>query len=198
MYTSISDLQYDHVMNVIRGNEKLNPFFQELKDFIEQQHDIVIFDFYITNKNDKNYIVALTNKNWNYQRKAYFTTIQLINNRILELCIEYNFMPLVALESNIIFENFTSIYRGKCYKLASEKAVSFLTEKYSQYNISFVNYSGFGWLTVFYTNEKEEKNNLENGINNLIAEDFHIIMKEFDELKLIKNEDYIVGFDNKE
>ncbi|PRR84167.1 hypothetical protein [Clostridium vincentii] len=77
----ITQEQYNHAMSIIHGKDVLIPFFQELKEWIEEEYQINVIDFIMEDSicEDKKRILMLINKSLNYQENRYRKKLEQIN-----------------------------------------------------------------------------------------------------------------------
>lgn len=194
----------EHTLSVIKGETQLAPFYVELKKYIEDEFQWVVYDFCITKVGGGLFckkqlmIEMIVDHSLSYQNPKNKIILDKISLFMIELNRKYRFVDNKKLYPNIGFHDFKYDYIQYVIDKSWKEIESQIKLKYSSFNVESLYNSGYGGVTIFYDTDENLDKNEKNKINVEIDREIFEILKRNDDFKWVLYEFEFTRFSSRE
>lgn len=203
----IQEYNYQETLQILRNKIKLIPIYEELKDWLKERFEIIVYNFIFEkikynnpeNRYQLNILLALTNdfnKMLNYKNKK--DKQEEISQKFYELATKYDYGNIETIKDVwICYNDFSAEIKADVNNQTYKHIGKHLEEKYNKYSLWRI-CTLFTTVTVFFQNEIDVQINKEKGICEKIRQDYLETLKKHDEFNVYNLNEFVMEFDSKE
>lgn len=206
----VEDDKYKETLKILRGEKELLPIYLDLKNWMLDMYGILAYNFifekiqynnpenryqlYILLSSTSDYNSIMEKSNYGYDESKQ----EAISKKFNELALKYKYGNIKTTNNVwICYNDFSVEMKTDVNNRACKECCSRILSKYS--NCSLWNiYTAFTSVVVFFYQDVDIKNNTENGICELVRDDYYVTLKKHDEFNVYNSNNFIMNFDSKE
>ncbi len=202
----LEDDVYKETKQIALGKSKRTPILIELSDWFTRTYSVKILNIQFWKlkiPKTKRYRLYVIFENTEDYQKMFFRTFEpkedyqkQIAAEFHQLALKYQFAKEEQLKDLFVFYNdFSEEAKTEANWKAVKELRSFVNSKYPPVWLVIAMFSS---LVVFYYSDNEIIANENNGISEMIADDYFSVLKKYDDLNYFTRETISIKFDSKQ